>query len=281
MNAREAILNAIPEFPGLPMAASRVLHLLQDPDSGIAEIMAVLESDPALTAEVLRLANSAYFAGPRSIGSLRDAGVLLGASRLTQIVLASAIFPMARPPLRGYDLPPGQLLQHFVATAIGVEELARALGIRQPPNAFTTALLCDIGKIVLGSYVEVDVDPICALAAEESLSFEIAEQRILGIDHAETGARLLECWGLPQDVADVVRFHHRPDDYPGDIRTVDLVHVADLLSIEAGLGAGVDGLAYRPAQGALERLGVKRRLLEAISAAVLAKMDELLAHMRG
>lgn len=281
MSQREAILAAIPEFPGLPTAATRVLRLLQDPESGIAEIMAVLESDPALTLEVLRLANSAYFAGPRAIGSLRDAGVLLGASRLTQIVLASAIFPVARPPLRGYDLPSGKLLQHFVATAIGVEELARELQITLPPHAFTAGLLSDIGKIVLGTFVEVDVKPIQALAASESLSFEIAEQRVLGLDHAEAGAVLLGAWGLPDDVVDVVRYHHRPDDFPGDRRVVDLVHISDLLSIEAGLGVGVDGLAYRPAPGALERLGIKRRILESVCVRILTKMEDLLAHVGG
>ncbi len=281
MSQREAILAAIPDFPGLPTAATRVLRLLQDPNSGIAEIMTHLESDPALTAEVLRLANSAYFAGPRAIGSLRDAGVLLGGSRLTQIVLATAIFPMARPPLRGYDLPPGKLLQHFVATAIGVEELARELHLHLPPHAFTAGLLSDIGKIVLGSFVEVDVGPIHALAERESLSFEIAEQRVLGIDHAETGAELLAAWGLPDDVANVVRYHHRPDEMPGDRVAVDLVHIADLVSIEAGLGVGIDGLAYRPAPGALLRLGVKRKTLEAVCVRILTKMEDLLAHVGG
>ncbi|NJL71849.1 MAG: HDOD domain-containing protein [Candidatus Competibacteraceae bacterium] len=102
---------------------------------------------------------------------------------------------------------------------------------------------------------------------------------MLGIDHAETGAELLAAWGLPDNVADVVRYHHRPDDMPGDRVSVDLVHIADLVSIEAGLGVGIDGLAYRPAPGALLRLGIKRKILEAVCIRILTKMDDLLTHV--
>lgn len=281
MSQRDAILAAIPEIPGLPAAATRVLALLQNPDTGIAEVMREVEADPGLTADVLRLANSAYFAGPRAIGSLREAGVLLGASRLTQLVLASAVFPVARKPLQGYDLPAGLLLQHVVGSAIGAEELARALGLRPPAHTFTAALLSDIGKIVLGTFIAVDPEPIRALAASEAISFELAEQRVLGIDHAEAGAALLAAWNLPEDVVEVVRHHHQPDDFPGDKTVVDLVHVADHLSIECGLGAGIDGLNYRPSPGAIARLGLKRRQAEQVSARIVAELGSVLASMGG
>lgn len=275
MSRRDEILAAIPEIPGLPAAAARVLALLQNPESGIAEVMREVESDPGLTADVLRLANSAYFAGPRSIGSLREAGVLMGLNRLGQLILASAIFPMAKRPIRGYDLPSGTLLRHVVGTAIGAEELAGLLKLRAPSHTFTAALLADIGKIVLGTFIAVDPEPIRRMAMREAVSFEVAERRVLGIDHAEAGAALLAAWNLPASVVSVVRHHHSPDDFEGDRIVVDLVHVADHLAIECGLGAGIDGLNYRPAAGAIARLGLSRRLAERASARIVAELESV------
>ena len=70
MNSRERVLQKVTAIPALPTAAVEVLRLLEDPHTGISEIMRAIEFDPALTAEVLRLANTAYFAGPRSIATL-------------------------------------------------------------------------------------------------------------------------------------------------------------------------------------------------------------------
>ncbi len=151
MKTRDLVIQRIPEIPALPAAAARVLHLVQDPDIGIGAIMEAIEYDPVLTTEVLRLANTAYFAGPRTIGTLRDAGLLFGTDRILQLVLATSVFPIARQPLLGYDLPAGQLIRHSMAVAIGSEQMATLCGRPAPDHTFTAGLLSDIGKIVLGS----------------------------------------------------------------------------------------------------------------------------------
>jgi putative nucleotidyltransferase with HDIG domain len=275
MNRREEILAMIPSIPALPTAAAKVLSLLQDPHSGISDIMQAVEYDPGLTSNVLRLANSAYFAGPRKISSLREAGVLFGTSRITQLVLASAIAPVAQQEIKGYDLPPGRLLDNLVAVAIGAEELARALKIVAPPHLFTAALLHDIGKVVLGTFVEIDAGPIVELAFNEKISFDVAERSILGIDHAEIGAALLEFWKIPEEVVKAVRWHHEPEGFPGDSLVVDLVHVADQLSIECGIGVGVDGLNYRPSQAVVERLHLKGAVAEQVTCTMLAGLGTI------
>lgn len=262
MNLREQILLRIPEIPALPAAASHALRLVQDPDVGVGAVMEVIEYDPVLTAEVLRLANTAYFAGPRSVSTLRDAGVLFGTQRILQLVMATSVFPIARHPLQGYDLPAGQLIRHSMAVAIGAEQIATQCGRPVPGHAFTAGLLSDIGKLVLGSFLEVDAGPIVALAHEEGLSFEIAERRVLGIDHAEVGALVLETWNMPENIVDVVRWHHDPDRSAGDHFVADLVHAASHLSTAFGLGGGVDGLSYRPNVGTLIRLNTDHTFLE-------------------
>lgn len=275
MTNRDTIMEALTRVPGLPVAATEVLRLVQDQDTGISEIMAAVEHDPGLTADVLRLANSAYFAGPREVASLRDAGVLFGTNRLMQIVITSAVCPVAKQEVRGYGLPSGGLLRHLSAVAIGAETMAKALGKQAPTYAFTAGLLHDLGKIVLGTFLEVDGDAIMKTAEEEGCSFEAAERHVLGTDHAEVGAALLELWELPAQVVEVARWHHEPDRVEGDSLAVDLVHAVDILSIECGLGVGIDGLQYRPSPAVVERLGLKQKVAEHVTCEMLGLLDEV------
>ncbi|NQT93412.1 MAG: HDOD domain-containing protein, partial [Lentisphaerae bacterium] len=181
MSSRDEILAKVHSVPALPMAATKVISLLQDPDVGVSEVMKVIEFDPGLTSNVLRLANSAYFGGNREIVSLRDAGVRLGTNQVFQMVMTSSVSQVAAQPVRGYSLPAGELLEHSIAVAIGAEQLAEALGRKPPGHTFTTGLLHDLGKIVLGTFVEVDVAPILEMAFQNQVSFEVAEQHVLGI----------------------------------------------------------------------------------------------------
>jgi putative nucleotidyltransferase with HDIG domain len=275
MNTRETILAQVRAIQGLPVATGEIVRMVEDPDVDIGAVVKAIEHDPGLTSNVLRLTNSAYFAGPRTIGSVRDAIVRLGLNRVFQLALASSIAPLASAPVKGYDLPAGDLLTHSIAVAIGAEQLAQALGLRPPPCTFTAALLHDIGKVVLGTFIEVDAKPILALAFEHQVSFEMAEAEVMGISHAEVGAVILEQWNLPPVVVDAVRWHHQPDQCGGDPLAVDLVHVADSLATLSGIGAGLDGLNYRPSRESVARLHVTTRVTEQVVNQILTGLEEL------
>lgn len=274
MSIRESVLEKVTSIPSMPTAANTVVGLLKDPDVDINTLMRAIEFDQGLTSNVLRLANSAYFAGPRTIGSLRDAIVRLGMNRIFQLVIMSAIVPVARHEIRGYDIPPGKLLEHSIAVAIGAEEVARVMGIKAPFFTFTAGLLHDLGKIVLSTFIEVDVQRVVNLAYSGQASFEDAEAEVLGIDHAETGALLLQAWNLPEGIVNAVKYHHRPEDFNGDPLVVDLVHLADSLALTNGLGRGFDGLNYTPNPQVLQRRQIGDELNGAIVARMMEGIDE-------
>ncbi len=277
MNEREQILAVIREIPALPAQAIKVLQLAQNPEIGVSELMAAVEFDPALTSNILRLVNSAFFAGPRKIGSLVEAGVLLGMRRVAQVVVSAAIMPYANRPVKGYDLPAGAMYEQMAAAAIGAELLARELSIPAPPYTFTAGLLHSIGKIVLGNFAEVDMERIRKIAFDEALSFELAEERVLGINHAEAGALLLKLWNLPEEIVAAARWHRHPDGYPGEKLLIDLVHVADNLTKECGIGIGLDGLHYTRSAGAVERLRLTPVLMERVCCLLIANIEDLKA----
>ena len=137
-----------------------------------------------------------------------------------------------------------------------------------------------IGKVVLGTFIEIDARSISRSVSARNISFDEAEREILGIDHAEAGAVLLESWGLPADVVEIVRYHHRPDEFDGDRLGVDLVHIADILSMESGIGAGeMDGLCYRISPGAKARRKLRALEKETVLYNMLCALEEMRAAM--
>lgn len=133
-----------------------------------------------------------------------------------------------------------------------------------------------MGKIVLGTFVEVDDEPIKEIMRMDRLAFNEAEQMVLGIDHAEVAAALLTSWNLPDDVAEAVRWHHQPSNASEGCRELaDLVHVADILCLDFGFGGGADGLSYRLDRAASERLGLGVGVAEKVGAEVLTAVNEL------
>lgn len=279
MSRREEILASVTHVPSLPVSAADILQLLQDPNVGVSELRRAIEFDPGLTSNLLHMANSAYFGGRGEIGNVREAIVRLGLKRVFHVVMAALVAPMARRPVAGYDLPPDALLKQSVMTAIGTDKIAEIFNVEPPAYAFTAGLLHSIGKIVLGTFVEVDVDVILQLAYQEELPFHIAEQRVLGIGHPEVGAALLEHWNLPADIVAAVRWHKEPDGLEGDRLVVYLVHLADHLAGESGIGAGLDGQHYRPAVSALEQFPLTSEKAETVMLSTVTSFQELAQHL--
>jgi putative nucleotidyltransferase with HDIG domain len=277
MSNREKILSKIKSVKALPPAVGRVASLLQKKETNISELTKAIEYDPGLTSNVLRFANSAGLGGLRAIKTLKDAIVRLGMNRIFQLIMVSAVSPIVQVPVKGYDLPSGKLWEHSISVAVGVGELSKYIRIQAPDYIFTAGLLHDIGKVVLGTFVEVDAHPIMELAFMQKISFDKAEEQVLGINHSEVGAALLEDWNLPEDIIRTIRWHHEPEKCSDSTLGVDLIHVLDAISMSFGLGAGIDGLNYAISPEVMKRLDLKSKDIEYIS---LKTMD-LLEQVKG
>ena len=276
MTSREDVFEQVKRIPPLPTAATEVLPLLQDPDADPADIVRAITHDPILTANVLRTANSPMFAGDRTVGSVQEALVRLGTKQILSLVLCSAVGPVASPAVSGYHLGEGSLWEHCVATAVATEKFSAVIGERANPMAFTAGLLCDIGKIAIGSFLEHDYAKVTELAFDRGMSFQLAEREVFGIDHAEAGAVLLEQWNLPEAVCDAVRWHHEPESCPEPHRGIaELVHIADLACCAGGFGTGDDGMNYEISDDLLKKNGLKPEHVEAALCETFTRLSEL------
>jgi len=261
-------------FPSMPGAAVKLLALIDDPDMSVSQIEAILRHDAGLTANLLKLANSAYFGIPSKVGSVRQAVLILGLKRLIQMVIASCVSAIMDKPVPGYDLPPGELWRHSIAVSVAAEGLVKELKIGATEEIFTAALLHDVGKLVLGTFVQEDFAGIEA-ALKQDVSFEAAEEMVLGTNHADMGAQILTQWSLPSDIVNAVRWHHTPESADKVDTMLDVVHVANVLCLMIGIGAGSDGLQYQPSEVVIERLGLEAYHLEKVASQTLQWANEL------
>ena len=273
--SHELSLNrGIDSFPSMPAAAARMLTLMDDANANASQIEKVLRWEPGLTANILKLTNSAYFGLSRKIGSVRQAVVLLGWKRVAQLVITTCVNAIMNRPISGYKLPVGELWRHSIAVSVAAEGLAKEVNLAPAEEIFTAALVHDLGKLVLDALVRDELQAI-EMAASQGVPFEVAEHMVLGTDHAEIGARILEGWSFPSEIVMAVRWHHDPDSaaQPGPL--VDIIHVANILCLMIGLGLGVEGLHHEPSFSATERLGIKVNHLEVVASHTLKWVNEL------
>ena len=268
------ILSKVKAFPTMPEAGAKMLSLLQEPETEISDIEEVLRYDPGLTANILKLANSAYFGIPSKIGSLKQAVVVLGFKRLKQLVVASCVSAVMDKSVAGYDLPPGNLWRHSIAVSIAAEALVKDKKRKISQDVFTPALLHDVGKLVLGTFVKEELEAIESIAAK-GVPFVVAENMILGTDHAEIGAQILTHWNFPKEVIHAVRWHHDPDSPKTFTIQMDIVYLANLLCQTGDTSDGTGGQSVELSPAVIERLGVQVDQFEEISGKIAQWVDEL------
>jgi putative nucleotidyltransferase with HDIG domain len=265
----------IEAFPGMPTTAAKLLPLLENYDSTASEIESILKYDPGLTANILKLTNSAYFGIPTRISSVRQAIVLLGWKRLLQVVMTICMSPLMNKTIPGYDMPRGALWQHSVAVSVAAEILVKALKIPDADEVFTAALLHDVGKLILGGFVKEDLQQIEDMVTK-GITFDVAESMVLGTNHAEIGGQILDKWSFPSELVSAVQWHHDPESCEESCNLSDIVHVANTMGIMTGNGKIDQELALEHFGPVADRLGLAPENLEEMAKQTAARVKKLM-----
>jgi HD-like signal output (HDOD) protein len=240
------------ELPALPSTTARLLRLLDDDTVGVDAVLDVIGHDPALTANLLKLCNSAYYGLRRQVGTVQEALVMLGNRAVVSLAFATSLGDVLRGPLAGYRLERDALWRHSLAVAVGAAHLVAADGNRAlRERAFTAGLVHDIGKLILNGPLKAKLQQLPQTGGFDVLV--CGEREILGFDHAEAGAALAAAWSFPAALSGVIGAHHdlaraasgtTADDGPEDSDQADLlraVAAANLTAGRAGFGAGTPG----------------------------------------
>ena len=268
------VMLKVEAFPGMPVTAAKLLPLLDNPDSTASDIESILKYDPGLTANILKLTNSAYFGIPTQVSSVRQAIILLGWKRLLQVVMTICMSPLMKKAIPGYDLSTEGLWKHSIAVSVAAEMLVKTLKISDAEEVFTAALLHDVGKLVLGGFVKEELEQIKAMVSK-GISFDVAESMVLGTNHAEIGAQILQKWSFPAELVNAVQWHHDPEACEKSCALSDIVHVANTLGLMTGFGKNGEQPAVEPFGPVADRLGLKADDLKALTAQTSSGVEKL------
>lgn len=224
----EDVVAGVEDLLSLPDAAMQLNALLADPDVSLPDIANVVSLDPALTARVLRAVNSAYFGLRGRVETISKAISMIGTGELHSLVLAtSAGQAFKNISCKLIDME--SFWQHSVRAALAARGFAETSLRRHRERVFLSALLHDVGQLVLYHQLPQQSTTILQ-AVQAGHDREEAEIAVLGFTHAEVGAILLEHWNLPASLVLPVRFHHRVADAPDFQTETALVHLGSSVS---------------------------------------------------
>jgi len=275
----ESLSRDIDQLAPIPVSLPKLARTLANPNANLHDIVGIIEYDVALTANVLRMANSAAFAPRNSILTVRDAVVWLGAGRVLQLAVGDHAKGILGQPCSGYDLTERELWHHSVAAALGADLLRRFTTEHIPPVAFTAALLHDIGKLIVSRRISDDLRrQINRLVEREQLPFFEAERAVLGINHAEIGGVIAKRWSFPKILVDCIALHHNPDGEGIVSPALDAVHIGNVVAKTLAIGMGSEQMNMVACANAARRLKLTPEKFEALCANVMVdfpKVEEL------
>lgn len=221
-------LGAVPSFPSLYV---EIMKEVNASHPSLENISAIISHDPSMTAKTLQAVNSAMFGLPRQISSAFEAVQFLGVDMVVSLALSAHVFTRFEPmALKGFSLH--QLWEHSLMSALFARTILRAeqAAADDMEDAYTAAMLHDIGKLILAGNLPEQFQQTLTLVEERQIPLHQAELEIFGATHAGVGAYLLGLWGLPVPIVEAVAFHHTPGN--SNLPVVGplmAVHVADVL----------------------------------------------------
>ena len=231
----KSVVGRIRNLPSPPATYFRIIEAQQSPSCSTQTIGEIVTRDPGLTANLLKLINSAFFGPARHVTDPMEAVQFLGISRIRSLTLMHHIVSK----FDGHDfadLQVEQIWDHSLRTAFLARRFAswRRAGKRIEDEAFTAGLLHDIGHIILAANLPREFRLARARAHEKGLAWHVAEREVIGTTHANLGAYLLGIWGLPPALTEAVARHEEPSlgTVEPTFGSLAAVHVASVWSYE-------------------------------------------------
>jgi len=268
----DRVVRRIREISTLPHVALRVLEVANDPDAGAAEMKAAMESDPALTARVLRFVNSSAIGVRERITNLQYALAYLGVKQTRNLAMTAAVSDLFKEEGGFGPYTRDGLWRHLVAVAICSRVLALQLSMSDFEDVFLAGLLHDVGIILEDQYAHPQFRHVINTTTEGRPLVEM-EREHLGFDHRILGERVAVSWGFPEKAKLAIRHHHDADRHRGEhLPLVRCVAVANLICTLKGISSiGLKCVSFP--RSAIEGLGLTRNDIQVLA----TRLDEELS----
>ena len=265
------LVENIGKLTSFPDIAFRIDELLRDERSSLADLTFVIEKDPAISAALLKIANSAAYPGMAAVDDVERAVQRVGGNELRELTYALCA-------ASSFSKIPNDLIEvsdywlHCLGTAFTAQNLAKSSKALRGKAVFTPALLHDIGHLVMYNQCAEESVAALRLALEQTDGQEpwLAEKQVFGFDHADVGLGLAESWNFPESIKAAIAYHHKPSEAPEHQDVVDLVHIANAGAVLIEFETEDLGEAPPIDPDSWERTGLDRQaLLDAVRDATI------------
>ncbi len=238
----ESVLDRdVTDLPAFPVVAMKVVELIGKEYANAADIAKVIESDPAITAKILRIVNSAAYGLRNRISSVKESITFLGIAAIQRLALQVTLFDQIVRPQKTVIFDRTFFWQHCLAVAGLSMSLAEEIQYPRPEEAYVAGLLHDIGKIILDGYGCISYgDFLNNLMEPDSLKIK-AERKVIGISHDDIGAYYCASWNIPDSILFAIKYHHQRFDHLNlseeNSKLIAIVSLSNFLTWTQGLGS--------------------------------------------
>jgi HD-like signal output (HDOD) protein len=238
----DAAIADVGEIATLPEVTVKIIHIVENPKSTARDLHEVIRNDPALSARILKVVNSAFYGLPGQIASIDRAIVLLGLSAVKNIAIAASMTHLfnAGPAIEGFS--GAEVWKHSVATGVASRMLSAAQGRPIVEESFLAGIIADLGLLVERQVFSKQLAEIIAQFNADGGDFCELETQVIGADHQAFGAALAAKWRFPQPLCTTIGYHHKPHLLAASTRELPtLVCVADVIVSRLNMGFSTYG----------------------------------------
>ncbi len=221
----------VDRMPTFPQSVQRIISICSDINFSTRELVRIIEHDPVITLKILKLVNSAYFGLSKKITSIKHAVVYVGINTIKNVAIAITAIGIL-PNVKQAGVDRDAFLNHSLTTATLARLIAQRFGVPESrlTDFFIAGLLHDIGVLLTAQLVQEEYREVIDKVRLDALPLHLAEQQVLGFDHAQMSALLVERWQFPEVLTDCIRNHHRLDELEQTSLLQRVVFTANQLS---------------------------------------------------
>jgi HD-like signal output (HDOD) protein len=234
----QGLVHSIEDLVTLPEVALRIARMVEDPSSSATDIGREISRDAALTARLLRIANSPALGHHGKIATISRAITVLGVRQVRDLTVGLTA-------IRTFEGISNELVtmesfwRHSFLCAVAAGQVAARRARSPDDSPFVAGLLHDIGQLVLFSRAPVPARQALLMSVDsaDDLGLFLCEREVMGFDHGAVGLALAQKWGLPRSLQECIEFHHEPELAQGYPLEVATVHIANSAAVLAEIGS--------------------------------------------
>ncbi len=250
------------QIPSLPDIYYDFKEAMDDPEGSFEEVSNIISTDPGLSTRLLRIVNSAYFGFPSKIETISHAIGVVGLEQLNNLVISTVIMERFKG-IPNSILNMESFWKHSIACGLGAKIISSHAGELNKERFFVAGMLHDIGRLIIALTSPFNILSVFMRCKSENIPLQESEKDILGFTHAEVGNHLLNNWGLPVFLQEVVGNHHQPEKTTQFGKEAAIIHVADHLVNGLELGDSGEKMFPCPmSQAAWKMLGLPNDITE-------------------